>query len=163
MTVIVPIENGMFYVNRRLAALLARSTGDAVEVPLGFRFLARSLKRVEDCVFFHELAIGLNHLSRPITGTEYEASVNLIRIKDYAEPEYLTTLEGVARTTLLCAEYLVDRLRTFSPDDRFRVIVSTREDDGSARLGFHTIRDDESWLDDDLEGYQEEGIGYIDT
>src|ERR1043165_2676058 len=98
MTVIVPIENGMLYVNRRLAALLARSTGDAIEVPLGFRLLADSLKRVEDCVFFHEFAIGLNCLSRPISGLEHEASVNSIRIKDYAEPEYLTTLEAVGRT-----------------------------------------------------------------
>jgi hypothetical protein len=163
MTVNLPVKNGVLVANDRLATLLARSTGEAAEVPLGFRLLARSLKRVEDCVFFHELAIGLNHLSRPITGTEYEASVNLIRIKDYAEPEYLTTPEGVARTTLACAEYLVDSLRAFSPDDRFRVIVSTREDDGSARLGFHTVRDDESWLDDDLDGYQEEGLGYIDT
>ena len=162
MTTTMHIGNNVLVANERLVALLAPSAGEVIEAPLGFRMLADRLKRVEDCVFFHELAIGLDHLSRPITGTEYEASVNAIRIKDYVEPEYLATTPAVARVTVTCAEYLAERLRAFSPDDRCRVIISVRED-GSARLRFHTVRDDESWLAADLEGYQEEGIGYIDS
>jgi hypothetical protein len=153
--------------NKQLAALLGARGDEAAEVSLEFRLLAGSFKRVENCVFFREFAVDLDHLSRPITDTEYEASVNSLHVEDYVDPERVATMADLARVAVGCAEYLAEQLRGFS-SERFRVIVSVTECSAtlrSATLRFHMIREGESWLapDLDLERYAQEGLGVIDS
>jgi hypothetical protein len=147
--------------NRALARLLA-SSGEGVEAPLEFRLLANNLKRVEDCVFFRAFATGIEHVvvdEHAHDRTGYEASINSLHVEDYVEREHVSTSSALAWVAVRCAEYLAGRLRTFS-GDRFRVIVSVSS--RAATLRFHTLREAESWLADDLETYTDEAIGYID-
>src|SRR5437867_12613315 len=129
--------------NRALARLL-ESSGDGVDAPLEFRLLANSLKRVEDCVFFHAFAIGIEHIvvdEHAHDRTGYEASINSLHVEDFVERERVTTPSALAWVAVRCAEYLADRLRAFS-GARFRVIISVAN--RAATLRFHTIRERES-------------------
>lgn len=84
--------------------------------------------------------------------TGYESAVNAIHLEDYLEKGMAREAPALAATASKCADWLIERLHRFSAES-FRVIVSVQGRNCTMR--FHKIRDDESWLADNLEGYKE--------
>jgi hypothetical protein len=79
--------------------------------------------------------------------TGYECIFNHLHIKDLGEAlEFAQRLNGA----------LAERFRV-----RFVVIVSF--DGREATVRFHKLRSGQTWLNDDLEGYLEEGIAILDS
>jgi hypothetical protein len=84
--------------------------------------------------------------------TGYECAVNAIHLEDYLEKGMAREPPALAATAMKCVDWLAERLRKFDAGP-FRIIVSI--DRRNCTLRFHKVRDDESWLVDDLEGYEE--------
>ncbi|MBA3580493.1 MAG: hypothetical protein H0W42_10970 [Gemmatimonadaceae bacterium] len=125
------------------------------DVPLGFRMLvAGGFKRVEDCVCFRELFDHDHATALPRYGdaTGYEASMNAQHVEDHLPRGAAREPVALAVAARSCAVFLLRSLRAFS-DEPFRVIVSVSGRQSTIR--FHRIRDNESWLAPDLDGYGE--------
>jgi hypothetical protein len=147
--------------NRAMQELMVRGADLAeVYVPSPFQLLvAGGFKNVQGCVFFRELfhhdaltALAMHH---DMTG--YECAVNAIHLEDYLEKGMAREAPALAATAARCADWLMERLRRFSSEP-FRVIVSVQG--RNCTLRFHKLRDGESWLADDLEGYAESVATY---
>ena len=149
--------------NRRMADLLAGSTGAGIEVPWRFHTLVTlGFKDVEGCVFFrdlfrHDRADGLP-LYHDATG--YECAVNRIRLEDWLDRDAAREPVALAATVHGCARFLAAGLDRFSTD-AFRIIASVQ--DRTSMLRFHKLREGERWLRDDLEGYKEEALLVLDA
>jgi hypothetical protein len=90
--------------------------------------------------------------------TGYECFANHIHIDDYVlerSPEYLVE-QALALATLLN-----ERLCSMAPDSAFRFIIAANED--GCTLRFHSVRADELWETQDLEGYTEEAVAVIES
>jgi len=116
--------------------------------------VAGGFRDVQGCVFFRELfhhdaltALAMHH---DMTG--YECAVNAIHLEDYLEKGMARESPALAVTAAKSADWLAERLRKFSTDP-FQIIVSVKA--GNCTMRFHKVRDRESWLADDLEGYEE--------
>jgi hypothetical protein len=151
--------------NTAMAVLLGSHPGAAeIFVPSPFRLLVYGgFKDVEGCVFFRELfhydrlAEAALDIHQDKTG--YECAVNRIHLEDYFEKGMAREAPSLALTAVQCAAFLADRLRRFSTDP-FRILASV--DDRNCTLRFHKVRDGESWIDDDIDGY-EEAVFVMDT
>jgi len=149
--------------NRPMQELLARGTNlTEIYVPSPFQLLVGGgFKDVQGCIFFRELfhhdALTSLALHQDMTG--YECAVNAIHLEDYLEKGMAREAPALAMTAAKCIDWLVERLRRFSSEP-FRIIVSVRA--RNCTLRFHKVRDGESWLADNLEGY-EEAIAVYDT
>jgi hypothetical protein len=84
--------------------------------------------------------------------TGEECSVNSFHLEDYLEKDMSRESQALAVTAVKYADWLAERLRRFSADP-FRIIFSV--DRRNCVMRFYKVRDGESWLDDDLEGYQQ--------
>lgn len=110
-------------------------------------------------MFFLEFVSGLSCIVTTHDLTGSEASTNSFHIEDYMPREADRDPAALARVAVSCARFLAWRLRAFS-DATYRVIMSVR--DRTSTLRFHTLRDGESWLTSDLDGY-DEAVGYLDS
>jgi hypothetical protein len=143
--------------NAPMCALVAqRDMLTEIMVPSPFRLLVfGGFKEVDGCVFFRALfpenSLGAMWIHRDRTG--YECSVNGIHLTDYFEKGMSRESPALAATALQCAELLAKQLRKHRPDERFRIIASV--DGRHCTMRFHKVREGESWLADDLEGYQD--------
>lgn len=142
--------------NQRMRDLLARGADlTEIYVPSPFQLLvAGGFKDVQGCIFFRELfhhdaltALAMHH---DMTG--YECAVNAIHLEDYLEKGMAREAPALAATAMKCIDWLAERLRKFAVGP-FKIIVSI--DRRSCTLRFHKVRDGESWLADDIEGYEE--------
>lgn len=149
--------------NRAMQELMARGADLAeIYVPSPFQLLVTGgFKDVQGCVFFRELfhhnaltALAMHH---DMTG--YECAVNAIHLEDYLEKGMAREAPALAATAAKCSDWLIERLRRFSPEP-FRIIISVQG--RYCKMRFHKIRDGESWLADDLEGYPE-AVATFDT
>ena len=147
--------------NTAMRSLLRGNTGSAeVDVPMQFRLLvAGGLKTVEGC---HFLRVLFDHDHATAQGwygdaTGYECAVNSVHIEDYLAPGAAREPVALALTGVVCARFLADTLREFgstlAEPTSFRVIVTV--DGRSSTIRFHAIRENESWLTDNLDGYEQ--------
>jgi hypothetical protein len=121
---------------------------DSVLSPKLLSILVAGFVEVEGCVLLASEA------HNPVAGraatqdeTGYECFVNHLHIKNLGE-----ALEFAQRLSSALAE----RFRV-----RFVVIVSF--DGRGATVRFHKLRSGQTWLNEDLEGYSEEGIAILDS
>ena len=90
--------------------------------------------------------------------TWYEAVNTDTRIDCYFEGK----VSMMARTqiALIALEIWALRLKQMEPDSKFCLIMYGNED--RVEIRFHKIRENEiKWLADDLEGYQDDAVGYV--
>jgi hypothetical protein len=120
---------------------------------------------VENCFFLEVLwkkspAVSLS-LFPDRTG--FECFINHIHIEDYLDSSNSTNLTSDLQLTngFKFATKLKEKLAEYRPEVRFRVIIAS--DDETCTVRFHKIRNNEHWLSDDLEEYQEEAICVMDT
>jgi hypothetical protein len=92
--------------------------------------------------------------------TGFECTANSLHVEDYLAPQ--PGGHRLAPIALACARLLANQLRRWVADP-CRIIVNVRPADGTSTLRFHKIREDESWIADDLEGYQDEAVLVLDT
>jgi hypothetical protein len=125
-----------------------------IYVPSPFQMLVGGgFVEAHGCVFLRRL---FHH--GPLTGlaqhdlTGKECFVNSFHLEDYLEKGMSREAPALAVTAVKCVDWLAERLRRFSADP-FQIIFSV--DGRHSVMRFHKVRDGESWLDDDLEGYQE--------
>ncbi len=139
-----------------MAELLALGSSlTELEVPSPFQMLvAGGFKDEDGCLFLRELfhhdrltALAMHH-----DKTGYECAVNAIHLEDYLEKGMAREAPALAATAQKCVPWLAERLRRFSKVP-FRVIVTVAG--RHCTLRFHQIREDEQWLADDLEAYEE--------
>jgi hypothetical protein len=143
--------------NAPMRALVAqRDSLTEIMVPSPFRLLVfGGFKDVDGCVFFRELfhedTLGAMWIHRDRTG--YESSVNAIHLTDYFEKGMSRESPALAATALACTELLANQLRKHRAGEPFRIIATV--DNRHCTMRFHKLREDESWLSDDLESYQD--------
>lgn len=90
--------------------------------------------------------------------TGYEASSNEMRINDFINSE-TNEFKNVLAIGFMILDIWSIRLKDSYPNYRFCLIISSHEE--LVTLRFHQIRDDENnWLSDDLESYEEAAIAY---
>ena len=149
--------------NQHMRELLARGADlTEIYIPSPFQLLvAGGFKDVQGCVFFRELFHhdALTALASHYDMTGYECAVNAIHLEDYLEKGMARETPALAVTATKCVEWLAERLRRFSAEP-FRIIVSVEGRNCTTR--FHKMRDGESWLADDLEGY-DESVAFYDV
>jgi len=149
--------------NQRMRDLLTRGTVlTEVYVPSPFQLLvAGGFTDIQGCVFFRKLFHhdALTELVRHHDMTGYECTVNSIHLEDYLEKGMARKAPALAATAMKCVDWLAERLRQFTADP-FRIIVSV--DGRTCTLRFHRLRDGESWLADDIEGYKE-AAAFVDV
>lgn len=124
-----------------------------------------TFKQIDDCIIIAkdentELvpAIDYSFLKRTYGDfTGYEAANNETRINDFFENELSAEL-GVA-VALLVADIWALRLKAIEPKSMFCLILSCNNN--QTMLRFHKIRQNEKmWLSENIEGYQDEAVGY---
>lgn len=155
--------------NSSMKTLLAQEPS-AVSVPPQLLFLFMGgFKDVEGCTFFRRLfhrdnlgPLGIRH---DLTG--YEADVNKVFVEDYLEPDAARELPSLAATAVISARDLAERLKSARPQFSFKIVVSASETGSkkrpaSAALRFYRVRENESWLAPNIEGY-EEAVAVLDT
>ena len=139
--------------NKHMRELLEQGAAlTEISVPSPFQMLiGGGFTAAHGCVFLRRL---FHHGSRggeprhDLTGEE--CSVNSFHLEDYLEVDMSREAPALAATAVRCVDWLAERLRRFSADS-FRIIVSV--DGRNSTMRFHKVRDGESWLHDDLEGY----------
>jgi len=89
--------------------------------------------------------------------TGYECLVNHIHI-DPKKPDDTSQLDQ----GLTYADRLAEVLQTSGYRGPFRIILSYGLEDKVCTVRFHRVREGQSWLSDNLEGYKMEGILVID-
>lgn len=99
--------------------------------------------------------------------TDMECTINHIHITDFLSPYPAPKPDAVdcLRESIRYVKDLQQRLSADFPEIPFRIILSVEwENPKSCVIRFHRIRDNEpsSLNTDDLDGYLEEGILYID-
>ncbi len=121
-------------------------------------------KKVKDCIIIskksvNELEVFFDKVMEKYKyKTWYEAVNTDTRIDCYFEGK----VSMMARTqiALIALEIWALRLKQMEPDSKFCLIMYGNED--RVEIRFHKIRENEiKWLADDLEGYQDDAVGYV--
>jgi len=84
--------------------------------------------------------------------TGWECFVNKTHIEDWLDDEDLEKQEELLAQSFLLAEGIAN----LAPGVPLRFIISI--DEMGCTFRFHRVRNDESWLSDDLESYKEQGV-----
>ena len=147
--------------NRSMRELLERgSTLTEISVPSPFQLLiGGGFNEVQGCVFLRRF-FGYDTLMAlpPDDPTGNECSVNSFHLEDYLEKGMAREAPALAATAAKCTDWLAERLHKFSAAP-FRIIVSIESRHCTIR--FHKRRDGETWVADNIEGY-EEAIAIVD-
>lgn len=122
-------------------------------------------KKVKDCVIITEkdvvqLENNFNNILQVyMDKTGYEASNTETRINDYFENEI--SMEAATQMALFVIEIWSLQLKILDPGSTFCFIISS--DSQRVELRFHKVRTDEfGWLDNDIESYKDEAMGYVE-
>ena len=144
-------------VNEKMSALLNKAELSwPLPAPPG-TVNAPVLSVVEDCVLLKgQWEINRDHVA--LTGlpdrTGFECFLNHVHLP----------FGGTSESLRSCLEYaatLREALLPLSADRRFRVIVAVSED-GDCAVRFHQIREGETWISENIEGYRSEGVLVFD-
>ena len=125
--------------------------------------LSSPLIQQEECTFLAVLASSAQSVRRTdfLDDTGYECFVNQIHLSDFLPLSSQPTLEIILKEGIALGKALFAKLSEELPWIRFRLIFSVEEEEGTLR--FHTMREQESWLANDVEEYQQEGLLILDT
>jgi hypothetical protein len=95
---------------------------------------------------------------RPCDPTEFECSVNHIHVGDYVRET--ASITDLLWQGFLYAKQLTEDLGCIFPEKQFAVILAFDEfsEFPDCTVRFHQIREENSWLTDDLELYKDEAI-----
>lgn len=138
---------------------------DALRSPSLPPLAGRILRRLDDGVVEVEGCVVLRAIRSPggraaadpyHDDTDYECSVNRQRF------DALHGSDRALATALTYAGQLVEMLERSGCAGPFRVILSRDPGDRSCNVRFHRLRQDESWLAEDLESYGEEAVLVLD-
>ena len=146
--------------NRRMTDLL--NAGATGFVPARFAvFVEAGFKELDGCYFFlGHTPSSLHALKQYPDRTGFECAINKVQVPDYLDNDAGLDAAVLAALGMSSAAFVARRLAQFSKRP-FLVVVSIL--DRSCTLRFHARRVGEKWLADDLEGYQDEAIGVIDS
>lgn len=113
------------------------------------------------CVFLAELrsASSASTLNDFPDRTGFECFVNHVHMSDYLRVRLTTGRREVLAEAFAYASALMNVLQYSFESLRFTIILSYDGNDAVVR--FHKTRPGEAWVDDDLESYQEEGVGVL--
>jgi hypothetical protein len=129
------------------------------------RLLTSPLLEVDGCFFLEEFWIKSPHASSSSfpDQTGLECFINHLHIEDYIDSrDALNRLSDLYLAHgFLFATHLKEKLAASRPERCFRIIIAAA--DGTCTVRFHALREGERWLSDNLEGYREEAVGFIDT
>ena len=121
------------------------------------------LKKVKDCVIISEKPVGKleaafdKALEMYMDKTGYEASNTETRLNSYFEKNI--SMEMGTKMALMVLEIWSLQLKNIEPHSKFCLILSCDEE--YVEIRFHKIHPGEKmWLDENLEDYPEEAIGY---
>jgi hypothetical protein len=149
--------------NRRFAKVSARarseaSASSAALAPALEELAAAGFAMRDACVFNAALLEGSIGAKEETFGdkTGLEAYVNHIHIADYLERP-----ADVLVQTLLYIDRIAAAWRASGAAGTLRIVVSSDGEDCTVR--FHLLRLGRALLDDDLESYALEAVGYIDV
>jgi hypothetical protein len=122
------------------------------------RGLDDGVVEVEGCVLLRAMrpAAGRSDAPPHRDHTHRECSINRHRF------DALHGADRALATALTYAGQLVEMLERSGCAGPFRVILSRDPADRSCNVRFHRLRQDESWLADDLESYGEEAVLVLD-
>lgn len=127
------------------------------------------LLEIDGCFFFEEeWKRSRASLSQFPDRTGLECFVNHVHMEDFVKRTKRTSAHLIVDLLFAqgwqCATHLKERLAAYRPEVGFRIIITA--DEGtypSCTVRFHLIRKHENWLANDLEGYREEAVGFLDT
>ena len=121
-------------------------------------------KKVKDCVIISKKSVDELEMffDRSVKAcqdkTGYEAYSSDTRIDCYFEDK--VSMMAGTQIALIALEVWALRLKQMEPDSKFCLIMYGNED--RVEIRFHKIRENEiKWLADDLEGYQDDAVGYV--
>jgi len=119
--------------------------------------LENGVTEIDSCVILKTFAPDSFRFSEQYYGdrTGCEAYLNHIHIDD--EGNKARRLDDA----LAFACDLCSMLRQQAPPGRYCIIVTYHLDCRSTAVRFHRVRVNEWWLSDDLDGYAQEGVGYL--
>lgn len=124
-----------------------------------------SFKKVRDCIIITEKEIDRlemtfdNAIKMYMDKTGYEASNTETRINSYFDND-ISVITGT-QIALIVTEIWALKLKQMEPESKFCIIMCSDEE--SVEIRFHKIRDKESrWLSENLEGYQDGAVGYVE-
>lgn len=122
-----------------------------------------SFQKVKDCMIITEknvceLEKVFDSIIETYTDkTGYEASNTETRINYYIENEI--SVETSIQIAFMVIGIWALRLKQLEPESKFCFIICSDED--FVEIRFHKVRDNENlWLEEDIESYQDEAIGY---
>lgn len=95
--------------------------------------------------------------------TGFECFVNHIHVEDYLDRNGGTdpTSNLQLASGIRFARELKEKLDEYRSQGRFRIIVTS--DDETCIVRFHKVRENETWLSEDLEQYREEAVCVMET
>jgi hypothetical protein len=147
--------------NRRMTDLL--NAGATGFVPARFAdFVDGGFKESDGCYLFSSRPPSppLAALKQYPDRTGYECAANEVQVGDFLDNDSGLDQAVLSALGMSSAAFVARRLGAFSRRP-FLVIVSVR--DGGCTLRFHARRVAEQWLATDLETYQDEAVGVIDS
>lgn len=131
--------------NNRILDIISSNDFDLVNLPEDLvGIIDQGFLAEDDCIFLRSLYVldrNVKKLDFP-DSTGYECFVNHIHIDDYVDDNYL-------KYSFSFVEKLFSMWRHFDGNKTIRAIISC--DDFGAVVRFHILRDDETWINDDLE------------
>jgi hypothetical protein len=139
----------MLAMNKKMATQIQHLNRNGGALPEALFQLAKSgFFEREGCIFLASLATAHTNVSaRDFPDkTGYECFINSIHMDDHVQEHYLYY-------ACLFVEKLFLAWRIRSPNEVARAIISS--DDSDAVVKFHTLREHESWVSEDLEKYEE--------
>jgi len=155
-----------FRMRARLAHTEVSDLIQSLELSESLRnLLVSQIVEFEGCIFLEPLLkLSPNAtLSLFPDRTGFECFVNHIHVEDYLDQNDGTnpTSNLQLASCIRFAMKLKERLGEYQSKGRFRVIITS--DDETCTVRFHKIRENETWLSEDLEQYREEAVGVIET
>lgn len=113
-----------------------------------FKIIKNGFIEKKDCVLIKYFLEINDHVSLKdfFDKTDYECFINSINIDDHFEQNYLE--QGV-----LCIRIAFEEFNKSNIDGILNCSMSI--DEFGSKLKFHILRDNESWLSEDLEGFEE--------
>ena len=144
--------NNVVRMNNRMSTLLQKMNVTwPVEPPTSVKTPAFEI--VEDCVLLQNNWIHNQHIKIADfpDKTGFECFIN----QDHF------TFDRTRNSLKSCLEraaVLQQGLLSFAKSRRFRMIVSISDEDPDCNIRFHQVRSGESWLSNDLEGYNSEAV-----
>jgi len=96
--------------------------------------------------------------------TGYECAVNHIHIDDFLEPGSQQKQGLLFRSAIAFAYRLKEKLISTFPKQNFNIILGySLGNPPGCTVRFHKIRENESWISDNLDGYEAEAVMVLDT